>query len=100
MPPSSPEYRVSPKAREDLEEIWLYTLGTWGIDQANRYVQGLTDTFASLAKDPLRAAASDHIRPGYRRFLSGKHVIYFKQTDYGIAVIRVLHERMLPGRHL
>lgn len=100
MQTSSPEYRLTPKAKEDLENIWLYTLETWGVKQANRYIENLTGAFSSLAKEPMRAIACDHIRAGYRWSPSGRHVIYFQLTDYGIAVIRVLHERMLPERHL
>ncbi|WP_207901287.1 hypothetical protein [Sphingomonas sp. PP-CC-3A-396] len=29
-----------------------------------------------------------------------QHVIYFRSTSYGIAVIRILHQRMDAGRHL
>jgi toxin ParE1/3/4 len=30
----------------------------------------------------------------------GQHVIYFRVTRYGIAVIRILHQRMEAARHL
>jgi plasmid stabilization system protein ParE len=29
-----------------------------------------------------------------------RHMIYFRVTDYGIAVIRILHDRMDAPRHL
>ena len=29
-----------------------------------------------------------------------RHVIYYRETDYGIEVIRVLHDRMLATRYL
>jgi plasmid stabilization system protein ParE len=29
---------------------------------------------------------------------AGAHMIYFRETDYGIAVIRILHTRMNPIR--
>jgi toxin ParE1/3/4 len=31
------EYRLSPAAERDLESIWKYTLGEWGLEQADRY---------------------------------------------------------------
>jgi toxin ParE1/3/4 len=40
------------------------------------------------------------IRKGYRRSSIGRHMIYFRITDYGIAVIRVLHARMDVLRHV
>ena len=100
MSDKSPEYRLSPKARRDLEEIWLYTLTEWGLKEANHYTDELIAAFATLAEQPQTASRCDHIRKGYRRFQVGRHKIYFRITEYGIAVTRILHDRMLPARHL
>lgn len=100
MPRKHAEYRLSPAAVRDLEAIWIYTLGRWGIDQAHRYSDEVTAAFEQLATNPLLGAGCDHIRKGYRRSNVGRHVIYFRSTDYGIAVIRVLHDRMDAPRHL
>lgn len=32
------KFRLSRKAEEDLEGIWLYTLETWSKEQADRYL--------------------------------------------------------------
>jgi toxin ParE1/3/4 len=94
------EFRLTPAARRDLEGIWRYTLQQWGVEQANRYVDALTDTFQVLADLPKSAPACDHIRAGYRHRGIERHVVYFKIAPYGIAVVRVLHERMDAPRHL
>ena len=94
------EYRLSPAAARDMEAIWRYTYQRWGIEQANRYIDLLTVTFAELAKSPRSAPACDHIRRDYRRRSVQHHLIYFKSTAYGIAIIRILHERMHAPRHL
>lgn len=39
------------------------------------------------------------IQPGPRRANQGSHAIYFKQTDGGILILRILHQRMDPARH-
>ena len=83
-----------------MEAIWLYSLEGWGLEQANRYTDELTNAFAQLVVSPKMATPCDHIRKGYRRCRVGRHAIYYQQTDYGIAVIRVLHDRMLSSRHL
>lgn len=95
-----PEYRLSPAAERDLEAIWTYTAERWGLDQAERYTDLLTEAFAELAQSPKTAPTCDHIRPGYRRRSVERHVVYFRITDYGIAVIRILHDRMDAPRHL
>nr|WP_239007580.1 hypothetical protein [Pseudomonas granadensis] len=40
------------------------------------------------------------MRPGYRRCSVERHMIYFRITAYGIAIIRVLHDRMEAQRNL
>jgi toxin ParE1/3/4 len=94
------EYRLSPAAERDLESIWKFTRREWGLDQAERYTDLLTAAFQVLAESPKSAPACDHIRAGYRHRNVERHMIYFRITDYGIAVIRVLHDRMDALRHL
>jgi toxin ParE1/3/4 len=94
------EYRLTPAAEDDLEAIWVYTLQQWGVEQGSRYIDFLMAAFAELAQSPKIAPACDHIRPGYRRWRVERHMIYFRVTNYGIAVIRVLHDRMDAPRHL
>ena len=93
------EYRLSPAAERDLEAIWQYTLQRWGGAQAVRYIDLLTESFAALAEAPQAASACDHIRPGYRRLGVERHMIYLRVTEYGVAIIRVLHDRMDAPRH-
>ncbi len=94
------EYRLTPAAEHDLEAIWIYSARQWGVEQANRYADFLAAAFAELAQSPTSAPACDHIRPGYRRRSVERHMIYFRMTNYGIAVVRILHERMDAPRHL
>ena len=94
------EYRLTPAAERDLENIWTHTHQHWGVEQANRYIDILTGAFAKLAESPKIAPACDHIRPSYRRRSVERHMIYFRITTYGIAVVRILHDRMDAPRHL
>lgn len=95
-----PEFRLAPAARRDLESIWRYTRRTWGTGQANRYIGILTEACQGLSVSPMSAPACDHIRAGYRHRAVERHVVYFKVAPYGIAVVRVLHERMDAQRRL
>jgi toxin ParE1/3/4 len=61
------EYRLTPAAEGDLESIWTYTAQHWGVEQANRYIDFITEAFKELAQSPQAAPACDTIRPGYRR---------------------------------
>lgn len=100
MPGPSADYRLTPEAERDLEAIWTYTFEQWDLEQAHDYVGRLIAAFEALTANPQRGQRVDHIRAGYRRRTVGRHAIYYRQTGYGVAVIRVLHDRMLPAQHL
>ena len=94
------EYRLSPKAQSDLDGIFDYTVTHWGLSQALRYTDLIEAACAGLAEAPLQSQDCALIRPGYRRRNVERHVIYFRPASYGIAVIRILHQRMDAARHL
>lgn len=94
------EYRFAPSARRDLDGIFDHSVTHWGLLQAIRYAELIEAACADLAETPQRAQGCAHIRPGYRLHGVERHVIYFRPTHYGIAVIRILHQRMDATRHL
>lgn len=91
---------LSPKAKTDLSHIWDYTLAEWGIDQAEKYVRELWEVIQSKALDSSLSTNISDVRKGYRKILSGSHVIFFKLIADGIDVIRILHQRLDFERHL
>jgi toxin ParE1/3/4 len=99
MPIKSVEYKLSPRAREDMESVWLYSLQEWGAEQTDHYIDDLTTAFQFLAESPKAGTACENIRAGYRKYPVIRHVVYYRKTSYGIEIMRVLHDRMLASRH-
>lgn len=93
------EIRLTPAAQGDLAAIFDHSFAAWGLAQAMAYADRIEATPQQAANAPLQAASCDHIRTGYRRRSVGQHVIFFRPTDYGIALIRILHRRMEVERH-
>jgi len=94
------DVRLSPRAQRDLEELFDDTVARWGLAQAMRYTDLIEAACAALAAAPFQAPACDHVRPGYRRWAVERHMIYFRPTPQGIAVVRILHQRMDAPRRL
>lgn len=87
-------------AEDDLIGIWLYTFEEWGDVQADKYLDELNSGIRLLANNPEMGASRDQVRDGYRVFFVGSHAVYYTVTPTAIHVIRVLHGRMDPERHL
>ena len=91
---------LSPRAQADLSEIWDHSVRRWGADQAERYVRRIQSTLALLSDNPALGRSASAIRRDYRKHPCGAHVIFYRQTDTGIDVVRILHQRMDVERHL
>ncbi len=72
---------------------------TWGMDQTARYLEALEALCLKLADNPALGRSCDDVRPGLRRIEHSKHVVFYRPDTEGILVSRILHERMLPGKH-
>lgn len=93
-------YRLTPAAQRDLASIWDYTEERWDQQQAETYVLEIKSAVERIAAQPNRGRAVDDIRAGYRRYSIGSHLIFYRERDNGVDVIRILHQRMDPTRHL
>ena len=88
-------YKLSKEARIDLEQIWIYTVENWSIDQADRYLNLLIDEMEYLCLKPNSGFNFDHIRTGYWRTKVKSHFIFYRiNQSTELEIIRILHERM------
>lgn len=94
------EYRLSPAAQRDLDEIFNYTFRQWGAAQAVGYIDILEAACAKLAETPSQGQDCSYIRAGYRRCHVERHTVYYRVEPFGIAIIRILHHRQNILRHL
>lgn len=96
------KYVLSKRAKNDLSNIWRYTVETWSRVQADKYVGGLLSMFSKIADAPEKYGQSyDHVRLGYRKCQCGKHLVfYIQQPDGTVLISRILHEKMDYDRHL
>lgn len=93
-------YRLAPAAQRDLSLIWDFTEERWGVRQAESYLTEIRAAIERIAYDPGRGRACDEIREGYRRYSIGSHLLFYVESTDGVDVIRILHQRMDPTRHL
>lgn len=87
------------QAIDDLEEIWLYTLEKWSLEQADRYYDLIFKEIRFLATRPEYGKNQDHLRAGYMSSQVKAHIIFYRHSNLEIEVVRILHENMdIPNR--
>ncbi|MBS0365145.1 MAG: type II toxin-antitoxin system RelE/ParE family toxin [Proteobacteria bacterium] len=91
---------LTPRAQADLDEIWDYTTARWGTEQADTYTRQIWRHIQAVADRPSLGRECEEVRAGYRQYPSGSHVLFYRLTDSGIDIVRILHERMDHERHI
>ena len=92
-------YRLSPRATQDLEDIWLYTFNTWSRAQADRYHRTPMAEIAALVTGT-RKGRTGTVRPGLMKLTCKSHVIWYRDLPDRMEVIRVLPSAQDTERHL
>ena len=92
------EYTASAEA--DLAGIVRTTIDSWGAAQAAQYLDGLEQLTGRLLEHPALGAACGDIAGGLRAFPYQSHIVYYRAEPERLVVIRVLHRRMDPQRHI
>lgn len=88
-------YRLSQKAKEDLETIWLYTYQRWSAKQADHYFKLIVDEIEYIAENSESGRSIDIIKKGYRSSIVKSHMLIYRKNKGGVVeIIRILHQRM------
>ena len=93
-------YTYSRKAERDLKDIFLYTAREFGLDQANKYQQGLATAAESIAVNPKLGRSCSEIGIGYHRLEYQHHILFYRIRHSDVFIVRVLHNRMDIVQHL
>jgi toxin ParE1/3/4 len=110
-------FRLSRPAQADLAQILATSAEHWGIDGRRRYAAMLAAAMRKVAAEPEGRSTQDRskVLPGIRsihlrhahtggsatRVKRPVHILYYRVIRPGLVeIVRVLHERMEPTRHL
>lgn len=92
--------RVSALAARDIDRIAGYSRQRWGTEVAVRYLFGLDAVMRRLRRLSSLGSNYGEVMPGVRRYLYRSHVLYYTVADDSVRIVRILHVRMSPRRHL
>jgi len=92
--------RVAAAAARDFDRIAVYSRRRWGVNVAVRYVTGLGQAIERIRRHPTIGADCSDIIEGIRRYRFQSHTIYYAVMSDSVRIVRILHIRMSPVRHL
>ncbi len=94
------KFHVRETADRDLNDIFIYSFETFGLERAEKYIDDLVSAFQFLADNYNQGRNCSHIRSNLYAWKVVSHVIYYKPTDDGVSIYRVLHKSMDYEMHL
>jgi plasmid stabilization system protein ParE len=88
-------FDLTPSAKADIRSIWLYTVETWGEEQADRYIEALDARFVEIAAGKAFSRTFSDTYPQVRVTRCEHHYIFhLSQQRKRPRIIAILHERM------
>lgn len=91
---------ITPSAKADLKEIYQYGLRQCGQIQSVSYLETLKEKLWALTRHPLMGTERPELLAGLRSLPIESHILFYRVTPSQIEIIRVLHSRRDPARHL
>ena len=91
-------YAVGPFARADLSEIYSHSRRTWGVTQADKYIEGLFDLFERIGSGSVPGKSLSPDGPdGFRVRYEAHHVYCRIASDGRVAIVTILHQHMIEA---
>ena len=91
-----PRFILSPTAEKDLAGIWSF-IAEENPAAADRLIEQPYGTFRMLSENPHAGRLREEARKRFRSLACGKYIVFYRPTENGIEVGRVLHgARDLP----
>lgn len=97
----------SPRAKQDIVEVLLFTKERWGAAQARAYRDLIRDALRAIAADPESGTQRFTVRPdiwGYhikRPGQNARHILFYRIAPSGaVEIVRMLHDSMDFDQHL
>jgi toxin ParE1/3/4 len=91
---------LTPRAAQDLDDIFDYSAEVWGIERTILYIRALQAAMERLLLFPELGRSIHEVRPGVRLLPVESHLIIYRLRGEAIDVVRILHQRMDIERHI
>lgn len=95
-----PRFELSKQAEADIDDIAAHTARRWSSEQVQAYLSALEGRLDQLAQRPLMGRPRKDLGSNLRSLPFQSHVIYYERADFGVWIVRVLHQRQEAARHL
>ncbi len=84
------QLRISPRATEDLIEIWSY-IADDSAANADAFIDKIYEKMEMMVRQPGSGRRRDELALGIQSFPLGRYIIFYRVVAGAIEIVRVLH---------
>lgn len=84
-------YKLSYKAEQDLEDIWVY-IAQQNQLAADKQIAQILNRLPMLAQFPDMGKTRDNLLQGLKSFPIKPYIVYYSKITEGVEIVRVLHQ--------
>ncbi len=92
-------YRFSEAVAREIEMILEKSVADSGIRHTEVYFNALKKCLAIINRNTHMGIVAEDINPDYRRFIHRNHIIFYRITESGIYIVRILEKQMDIVKH-
>lgn len=96
----APSMHLIPAAKEDLQDIWRYTVKKWGRSQAELYISSLKSACHQLIFTPTIGRPAANLGKNVRIYRHQHHYIFYLEKQADIIFLAFLHEKRDILQHM
>jgi len=86
------QLRFTPRARDDIFSIRVYTELEWGIEETQRYIAALSKRFDELMQYPEIGVQNEQLGRAIRTLAAERHVIIYRIDHDAVVILAVRHQ--------
>lgn len=87
-------------ADADIDDIFEYSISTFGVKQAEKYYLALRDRVEEIANGFVHSTDCSHVKEGLRRANYESHAIYYRVEGEKVIILRILGQQQDTARHI
>ena len=84
-------HEFTPEAVEDLNDIHDY-IAQDSPSAAARFIREIEEKCDTLAEHPMMGRSRSELTPELRSFPAGSYAIFYRPTEGGVQILRVIHQ--------
>lgn len=84
-----PAPRISPAAQQDIDDLYVFGIQSFGMKQADAYLAGLRESILTIAEHPMIGRERHDVRPPIRLISYEAHHLFYDLIDGTGAAARV-----------